>query len=185
MTTHCTICLHMVASLDGYIARKDNSISWFDTTDRYEAGVEPEDAAEFLAGIDAYIMGANTYEHALALAATYGWAYGDKPCIVVASRPLRVDRPSVEIFTGDHSALVEKRLAPHYKNCWVVGGAALAHDFLQQQLVQEIRLSILPILLGGGLPFFTSTGLEQPLHLKNVSAYKNGMVELHYEIKPA
>jgi len=184
MNPACNICIHMVASLDGYIARKDNSVSWFDTTDQYAAGVNGEDPAEFLATIDAYVMGANTYAHALALSATYGWAYTGKPCIVVSSRPLAAEQPLVEIFNGNLLSLVNEVLAPRYTNVWVVGGAALVHDFLRQQLAQEIRLTILPIMLGDGLPFFTATRPQQPLHLKNVTAYKNGMVELHYQLLP-
>jgi len=83
----------------------------------------------------------------------------------------------------DLTELVKGRLAPHYKNVWVVGGAMLAKSFLQAGLADDIRLSILPIILGDGLPFFDHIGLESPLHLKEVSAYKGGMVELWYEIK--
>jgi dihydrofolate reductase len=63
-----------------------------------------------------------------------------------------------------------------------VGGAALARDFLRAKLVNEIRLSVLPIILGDGLLFFDQLGIEQPLHLKDVTAYRNGMVELWYEL---
>ena len=61
------LTIHMVSSLDGYIAKKDNSVSWFETSDNYENGVTEEDAAEFLKSIDCYIMGSRTYEHALEL----------------------------------------------------------------------------------------------------------------------
>lgn len=65
----------------------------------------------------------------------------------------------------------------------MVGGAALAKDFIRLNLADEIRVTVLPILLGDGLLFFDQIGLEQALHLKDVTAYKNGMVELWYEIK--
>jgi len=64
-----------------------------------------------------------------------------------------------------------------------VGGAELTKDFIRLNLADEIRQSIIPIILGDGTPFFDHVGQEQPLHLKNVTAYKNGMVELCYEIK--
>ena len=70
------ITIHMVASVDGFIAKPDNSVSWFETEDRYDKGVTGENAAEFLKTIDCYVMGARTYEHALALSRSYGWAYG-------------------------------------------------------------------------------------------------------------
>lgn len=79
--------------------------------------------------------------------------------------------------------MVNERLRPKYQKVWLVGGAELAKDFLRLKLADEIRQSILPILLGDGAPFYDQIGLEQPLHLKNVAAYKSGMVELHYEIQ--
>jgi dihydrofolate reductase len=79
--------------------------------------------------------------------------------------------------------LVDERLKPNYKNVWLVGGAALAKDFIRLNLADEIRQSILPIILGDGTPFFDHIGQEQALHLKDLKAYKNGMVELCYEIR--
>jgi dihydrofolate reductase len=78
---------------------------------------------------------------------------------------------------------VNDRLKPKYKNVWVVGGAMLTKDFIRLKLVDEIRQSIIPIILGDGTPFFDRIGQEEALHLKNVTAYKNGTVELCYEIK--
>jgi len=175
----------MVSSLDGYIAKKDNSISWFETSDHYEKGavVTEQDAAEFLKTIDCYVMGSRTYEHALELSKAYGWAYGDVPTIVVTHRNLRIDRPNVELYSGDLHNLVNERLKPNYRNVWLAGGAILAKDFIRLKLADEIRLSILPIILGDGIPFFDHIGQEQVLHLLDVTAYKNGMVELHYEIR--
>jgi dihydrofolate reductase len=173
----------MVSSLDGYIAKKDNSVSWFETVDNYENGVTGQDAAAFLKTIDCYIMGARTYEHALELSKSYGWVYGDIPTIVLTRRKLPIDRPNIEIYSGDLNKLVTERLTPGYRNVWLVGGASLVKDFIRLNLADEIRQSIIPIILGDGIPFFDQVGQEQPLHLKNVTAYKNGVVELHYEIK--
>lgn len=175
----------MVSSLDGYIARRDNSISWFETSDNYENGVTvtAQEAAEFLKTIDCYIMGSRTYEHALELSKSYGWAYGDVPTIVLTRRELPVERQNIEIYSGDLDRLVTERLKPNYRNVWLVGGAELAKDFIRLNLADEIRQSILPVILGDGMPFFDQIGKEQALHLIGVTAYKNGMVELRYEIK--
>jgi dihydrofolate reductase len=179
------ITIHMVSSLDGYIAKKDNSVSWFETADSYEKGVTvtEQDAAEFLKTIDCYVMGSRTYEHALELSKSYGWAYGDIPTIVLTHRKLPVDRYNIETYSGDLNKLVNERLKPSYNNVWLVGGAKLAKDFIRLNLADEIRQSILPIILGDGMSFFDQIGQEQALHLKNVTAYKSGMVELCYEIK--
>jgi dihydrofolate reductase len=173
----------MVSSLDGIIAKKDNSVSWFETIDNYEKGVTELNMEEFFRSIDCYVMGANTYEHAIELSQTHGWPYGDVPAIVVSHRNLPIDRPNIEIYSGDLDKLVSGQLKPKYKNVWVVGGAALAKDFIRLKLADEIRLMVIPIILGDGKLFFDQIGEEQALHLKDVTAYKTGLVELCYEIK--
>jgi len=177
------VTIHMVSSLDGIIAKKDNSVSWFESEDNYEKGVTEENAEEFMKSIDCFVMGSRTYEHALELSKDFGWAYGDVPTIVVSQRNLPIDRKNIEVYSGDLNKLVNERLKPNYKNVWLVGGAILAKDFIRLKLADEIRLSVIPIILGDGKPFFDHIGQEQPLHLKNMIAYKNGMVELWYEIK--
>ena len=173
----------MVSSLDGIIAKKDNSVSWFETSDHYGNGVAEQNAEDFLKTIDCYVMGSRTYEHALELSKAYGWVYGDVPTIVVTHRKLPVDRQNIEIYSGDLKQLVNERLKPNYKNVWLAGGAILAKDFIRLRLADEIRVSVLPIILGDGTLFFDQIGQEQALHLKEVTAFKNGMVELWYEIK--
>ena len=183
MTDIFKVTIHMVSSLDGIIAKKDNSVSWFETTDCYEKGVAEQNTEEFLKTIDCYVMGARTYEHALELSRSYGWAYGDTPTIVVTHRKLPVDRKNINFYSGDLDKLVNERLKPNYKNVWLVGGAMLVKDFIRLKLADEIRVSVLPIILGDGIPFFDHIEEEQALHLKDATAYKSGMVELCYEIK--
>ena len=176
------ITIHMVSSLDGMIAKKDNTISWFDTSDYYEKGIAQENAEEFLKSIDCYVMGSRTYEHALELSASYGWAYGDTPTVVLTHRKLPVNRNNIEFCSGDLNMLVNQ-LKSKYNNVWVVGGAELAKDFIRSKLADEIRLSFLPIILGDGKLFFDQLQSEQAMHLKDVTAYKSGMVELWYELR--
>ncbi|MBS1977497.1 MAG: dihydrofolate reductase [Bacteroidetes bacterium] len=173
----------MVSSLDGIIAKPDNSVAWFETKDHYEKGVSEPDTQEFLKNIDCYVMGSRTYEHALELSRNYGWAYGEVPTFVLSHRNLPVERPNVKIFNGDLTKLVDENLKPNYNNVWMVGGAALAKAFILQKLAHEIRMTVLPIILGEGLHFFDHIGQEQALHLKEVTPYKSGMVELWYEIR--
>ena len=169
------VTLHVVSSLDGFIAKKDNSVSWMDSFDVYEKGVT-DDGAEVIASIDCYVLGSRTYEHALEL----GWPYGDTPTVVVTNRKLPSTRESVEFYSGDLKRLVGERLAPRYRNTWLVGGAMLGQSFLRLGLVDEIRLMIAPVTLGDGLHLFGDSGIEQRWHLKNVVGYKNGFVELSY-----
>lgn len=172
----------MVSSVDGFIAKADNSISWFDTTSNYEKGMSFENPEKFLQAIDCYVMGARTYEHALQLSPAYGWPYGDTPTIVVTHRDLPAERKNIEFYAGDLATLVNQRLKPNFKNVWLVGGAALVKDFLQARLADEIIVTVLPIILGDGLLFFDRVQQEQVLQVKDVIAYKNGMVELRYAI---
>jgi dihydrofolate reductase len=174
-----TVTLHVVSSLDGFIAKKDNSISWMDSSgDVYERGVT-DDGAEVIESIDCYVLGSHTYEHALQL----GWPYGNTPTVVTTHRELKSTRESVEFYSGDLKRLVGEILAPRYGNIWLVGGAILGQSFLKLGLVDEIRLMIAPVILGGGLHLFGDSGTEQKWDLKNVVAYKNGYVDLSYRRK--
>ena len=176
-----TVTLHMVSSLDGFIAKHDNTVAWMDTPGSvYETGVSisEEEVATFLKSIDCYVLGSRTYEHALQL----GWPYGDTPVVVVTTRkwPQASTRKSIEFYSGDLNTLVDEKLAPRYRNIWLVGGAMLSQHFLEQGLVDEIRLTIAPVLLGEGLRLFDGSQKDKRWNLKNVIAYKNGFVELSY-----
>src|SRR5580658_5626675 len=97
-----TVTLHVVSSLDGFIAKKDNSISWMDSpAEVYERGVT-DDGAEVIQSIDCYVLGSRTYEHALQL----GWPYGDTPVVVMTNRELTSTRETVEFYSGDPQSLV-------------------------------------------------------------------------------
>ena len=174
-----SVTLHMVSSLDGFIAKRDNSVSWLNSTGNvYEAGVSisEEEAATFVGAIDCYVLGSRTYEHALEL----GWPYGDTPTVVVTGREWPPARKSVEFYSGDLKTLVDVQLAPRYRNIWLVGGAMLCQRFLELGLVDEINLTMAPVLLGEGLRLFGGSFTEKRWNLKNVVAYKNGFVELSY-----
>jgi dihydrofolate reductase len=178
------VTLHMVSSLDGFIAKKDNTVSWLDSPGSiYEAGVSisEEEAAAFVKTIDCYVLGSRTYEHALEL----GWPYGDTPAVVLTDRRLPPARKSVEFYSGDLKTLVDVQLGPRYRNIWLVGGAMLCQRFLELGLVDEIRMTIAPVLLGEGLRLFDGSLTEERWNLKNVVAYKNGFVELSYSASVA
>jgi len=172
------VTLHMVSSLDGFIARRDNTVSWMEGDGSvYESGVSisAEEIAAFIKSIDCYVLGSRTYEHALEL----GWVYGDTPVVVVTGRELKSARESVEFYSGNLKTLIEEKLAPRYRNIWLVGGAMLSQRFLELGLVDEIRLTVAPVLLGDGLRLFGPLA-ERIWKLKSVTAYKNGFVELAY-----
>lgn len=178
----CNVTLHAVSSLDGFIAKRDNSVSWLESTGgMYEAGVSvsQEEIESFVKAIDCYVLGSRTYEHALEL----GWPYGDTPTVVVSSREWPSARKNVEFYSGDLKTLVGEKLARRYRNVWLVGGAVLCQRFLELHLVDEIRLTVAPVLLGEGLRLFGDRAVEERWNLKNVVAYKNGFVELTYSAR--
>ncbi len=171
----------MVSSLDGFIAKKDGTVSWMRSNDNYEKGITLTDEyiEEFLESIDCYIMGSKTYEHALEL----GWPYGNKPVFVLTSKKLETSKENVEFCSGELKEIVNNRLKPNYQNIWMVGGSKLTKEFMRMGLADEIVLTIMPIILGDGLLFFDYIGKQYELHLKDVMAFKDGMVELSYEIR--
>src|SRR5262249_30665229 len=95
-TNGSTVTLHVVSSLDGFIAKNDNSVSWLDISGEvYEGGVSEESVDDVTRAIDCYVLGSRTYEHALQL----GWPYGDTPTVVVTNRELPSTRKSVEFYS--------------------------------------------------------------------------------------
>lgn len=180
------VTIHMAASLDGFIARKDGSVDWLETTDEFESGetLSQTHVEQFLATIHCYVMGSRTYETALDFEAKgFGWAYGDKPTFVLTSRELPKLRDTVEFYAGDLRELVNGRLRPTFRNIWFVGGGAVSGECLRLGLADEIRYSIVPILIGDGIPFFQGLDRDVKLHLLEVKAYRNGSVELRHEVR--
>lgn len=170
----------MVSSLDGFIAKKDGNVSWMHSKDTFVNGIEltKEYIDEFLKSIDCYVMGSKTYEHALEL----GWTYGEVPVFVLTKRNLESDKKSVHFLSGDLNEIVSNKLKPEFNNIWMVGGTMLTKEFLRLGLADEINITIVPVILGDGALFFDYIGKEILLHLKDVKSFKDGMVEMVYEI---
>ena len=180
------VTIHMAASLDGFIARKDGRVDWLETSDEYAGGdtLDPEFVAAFLKTIDCYVMGSRTYETALSFEAKgFGWAYGDKPTFVLTSRDLPRTRDTIKFHCGDLVQFVNEHLRPTFRSVWFVGGGLVCGNCLRLGLADEVRYSVLPILIGDGIPFFEKLDKDVLLHLAEVKAYKSGMVELRYEVR--
>lgn len=180
------VTIHMAASLDGFIARRDGRVDWLETSDTFEHGdtMPPEFVAAFLKTIDCYVMGSRTYETALDFEAKgLGWSYGDKPTFVLTHRTLGKTRSTVEFYSGDLGRLVDERLKPQFRSIWFVGGGDVSASCLRLGLADEVRYSILPIVIGDGLSFFQGLDRDVALHLLEATAYKSGMVALRYEVR--
>ena len=180
------VTIHMATSLDGFIARKDGSVDWMSTSDEFADGdtMDPAFVEAFLKTIDCYVMGSRTYETALRFENQgFGWSYGDKPVFVLTTRDLPRTRDTVEFYSGDLAQLVKVRLRPAFRRIWFVGGGMVSGECLRLGLADEVSYSILPILIGDGIPFFERLDRDVALHLAEVKAYKSGMVDLRYEVR--
>src|SRR5215831_5709407 len=168
------VTIHMAASLDGFIARRDGRVDWLETSDEFADGdtLDQGFVESFLKTIDCYVMGSRTYETAL------GWSYGDKPTFVLTNRNLPRTRDTIEFHSGDLARFVNERLRPKFRTIWFVGGGVVSGECLRLGLADEVRYSILPILIGDGISFFKRLAKDIALHLVEVKAYKSGMVEL-------
>lgn len=184
--TDSVVTIHMAASLDGFIARQDGGVDWMETSDEFVNGeaMDPEYIQEFLKTIDCYVMGSRTYETALRFEAKgLGWAYGDKPTFVLTRRDLPRNRDSVEFYAGDLAEFVNGSLRSKFRNIWFAGGGEVSGECLRRGLADEVRYSILPILIGEGVPFFDKLDRDIALHLSEVKAYQSGIVALRYEVR--
>ena len=179
------VTIHMATSLDGYIARQDGRVDWMETRDEFKHGeaLDSEYVRTFLNAIDCYVMGSKTYLTALDFEAKgFGWSYGDRPVFVLTSRVLARTRQTVTFHAGDLREFFEVRIKPTFKNIWVVGGGKLSGACVEAGIADEVRYSILPVLLGSGISFFEGLTKDVSLHLLEVKAYQNGVVALHHEI---
>ncbi|MBX2816753.1 MAG: dihydrofolate reductase family protein [Saprospiraceae bacterium] len=175
------ITIHMVSSLDGFVAKLDGSVDWMQSKDHFEPGtaLTPKYVETYLRGIDAYLMGSNTYQLAIQL----GWPYGDKPAYVLTSQELTAHHSQVYFHNGDLQTLLQNHLQAAHPNLWIVGGPQVIKKSLQLDLADRIVVSILPVILGDGVLFFDFVGRQIDLHLEDVTAFKDGMVDLSYAIR--
>jgi dihydrofolate reductase len=165
---------HVVASLDGYIARPDGQVDWLPASARAGHG----DAALY-AGIDGLLMGRATYD--MLRGAGLDWPYAGKPCLVLARNPLQHPPDGVR---GRHcipGEALEELAERGCRRVWLVGGGSLAGNCLAAGLLDELVVSIVPHLLGAGIPLF-STGLERRLHLRGQQSLGSGVTQLHYQV---
>jgi dihydrofolate reductase len=180
------VTIHMAASLDGFIARKDGGVDWLETSDEFPGGetMDPAYVEAFLKSIDCYVMGSRTYETALKFEAKgLGWLYGDKPVFVLTSRKLPKTRDTIEFYSGDLGQLVNGRLRPAFRSIWFAGGGVVSGECLRLGLADVVRYSILPVLIGEGISFFDRLDRDVALHLAEVKGYRSGMVALCYEVR--
>lgn len=177
--TEGTVTLYVAASLDGFIATEDGGVEWLEAyRDESDENGDGGSYEAFFASVDAIAMGSKTYEQVLSFGE---WPYGEKPTYVVTHRELPLATDRVELFSGDLRELADE-LTNRYGHTWLVGGAQLSQAFLEQDLIDEIHLGVIPVLLGSGIPLFGDSGDERALTLIDCTPAANGIVELQYGV---
>jgi dihydrofolate reductase len=171
-----TVSVFIGTSLDGFIARPNGSFDFLP-----EGGGEPHGYNEFIATIDALVIGRKTFDTVLAFPE---WPYGKKRVVVLSSRPIdfsTVRGGIVEQLGGPPAEIVSKLAATGARHLYVDGGITI-QNFLRAGLVDRITITRVPVLIGEGIPLFGT--LQHDVHLRHVATqqYPSGLVKSEYEV---
>lgn len=168
------LCLFIAMSLDGYIAKPDGDISFLD-----EMNQEGEDYGytTYIETIDTVILGRKTYDKILSMGNES--FYGERKVYVVTRNP-RPDSGKTTFYSGDLTDLVQSLKNQSGKNIYCDGGAEIIDQLIQKNLIDEMTVSIIPVLLGEGIRLFGDNFPEQKLKLAGCKTFEKGLVQLHY-----
>lgn len=163
-------------SVDGFIARPDDALDFLPTD-----GGEPHGYPEFLASVDAIVVGRKTFEIVLAFPE---WPYGDKRVVVLSGRPLdfsKVQGGKVEQMSGSPAEIVSKLAATGVKHAYIDGGVTI-QNFLRAGQIHRLTITRVPVLIGQGVPLFGT--LPKDIHLRHIAThhYASGLVQTEYEV---
>jgi dihydrofolate reductase len=186
---------YCASSLDGYIAEADDTLDWllgYQGSSDVE-GTEPGGRGgyeRFYEGVGAMVSGSVTYEFVLDhLEEANGWPYAGKPVWVLSSRDLPIpdgDGVDVRIVRAEVSELYDEMIdAAGERALWVIGGGNVASQFADAGLLDEVHVTVVPVVLGTGKPLFDRRLAGGPMRLTGYRAFDSGMVELRYEIERA
>lgn len=169
------VILYIAISLDGFIARRDGDIAWLTA---YDNPGEDYGYATFYARVGAVILGGRTYRQVLDLGS---WPYPGMPTYVATRGPLLdPPDPNIRAFDGEMSDLVAQIRQTTERDIWLVGGGQLVTAFANQHLIDEYIITLVPLLLGDGIPLFHDVQVEERLQLTGSQVYTNGLVQVRY-----
>ena len=169
-----TVSVFVGASVDGFIARPNGDLDWLP-----EGGGEPHGYNEFMASVDALVIGRKTFEKVMTFDA---WPYGDKRVAVLSSRPLDLSAVVggvVEQMAGSPAEIVSQLAASGAHHLYVDGGITI-QSFLRAGLIQRLIITRVPVLIGDGIPLFGA--LPRDVRLSHVATrhYPSGLVQSEY-----
>jgi dihydrofolate reductase len=165
---------YVASSIDGYIADKNGNVDWLDLVD-----LEKDDHGfnAFYDDVDALIMGRTSYQQIL----DFGeWPYPGKPCWVMSSQDIRSDYDNVSITSQTPADLLDSIRQQLPGNTWLVGGGKLAQAFHDAGLIDEYFISLIPYILGEGIPLLAEAASPGELRLIESIAHDSGVVQLRY-----
>lgn len=173
------LSIFIATSLDGYIAKPNDDLSFLSLAEK-----EGEDYgyADFTAGIDTIIIGRKTYDYVLKEVGPSHYDNGQREVYVIT----RTERPSVgktTFYTGQLADLVQRLKSENGKNIYCDGGAEVIDELLHHDLIDELVISVIPILVGNGTRLFKDNRPEQVLELVSAQSFDTGVVQLHYKRK--
>ncbi len=162
-------------SIDGFIARANGGLDWLPAD-----GGEPHGFDQFIASVDALVMGRNTFETVLGFGT---WPYGPKPVFVLSTRPLPPAPPGsvVEHLAGDPADIASQLSARGIGHIYVDGGLTI-QGFLRAALIQRLVITRVPVLIGTGIPLFGPTDRDIVLRHIATRTFATGLVQSEYEV---
>jgi dihydrofolate reductase len=172
----------VATSLDGFIARADGGLDWLEAADAIVPEGEDCGFDAFMASVDALIMGRNTYEQVLSFGE---WPYGNKPVIVLSRNKIRI--PGDLVQTVSCSAESPKELYRRFSNqgakrLYIDGGITIQR-FLAEGLIDDITITLIPVILGSGQSLFGNVEKDVPLKHIATKSYDFGFVQLTYKVE--
>ena len=173
------ISLFIAISLDGYIAKPNNDLSFLKIVEK-----EGEDYgyAKFTSAVDTLIVGRKTYDYVLKEIGSSHYDNGERDIYVITRTP-KPNKGRVTFYTGDIAELVKKLKSENGKDIYCDGGAEVINELLKLDLIDEYIISIIPILLGNGTRLFKDGRPEQLLELISSKSFDTGLMQLHYKRK--
>ncbi|MDX2301472.1 MAG: dihydrofolate reductase family protein [Microscillaceae bacterium] len=177
MSQNRKVVLYIAMSLDGYIAKTNDDISFLD---KIQKAGEDYGYGEFISTIDTVIIGRKTYDKVLSMG--YGFPHNDKDTYIITRTP-REQIGTVKFYTGNLTELVTRLKNQEGKNIFCDGGAEIAHELMKENLVEEFYISIIPVFLGEGIRLFKDGRPEQNLKLVSTQLFDTGLVQLHYQVE--
>jgi dihydrofolate reductase len=169
------VCVFLACSVDGFIAGPNDEIDWL---------TEPEGAPDtftpFLATVGALLMGRRTFD--VASGFDVPWPYGEIPVLVATNRPLDSQLPSVRSVHGAIEALVEDAKATAGQANVYIDGGQLIRTALDAGLVDEPTITMMPTILGHGIPLFAGCERRRSLELLSQRPLGGGLLELKYRV---